>query len=228
MADLRQWPVAPDSGDGSAPSPRRERIVGRMTIRRRGWIAVAASALCLLIAPAALAQQHGKPAARPAPRKHVAQGAPNAVPAAKQAAKPAEAPPPPSWVSRCTSDRRKSVPECAVEQRVVLTRTGQLLAAVTVRLPPNSGHPVMMIQLPVGLFLPAGVHVRIDERPPTQLALQTCDVQGCYAGTPISPDMLAGMKAGKRFNVAFQNLSKETITVGFDLANFAEAYGRIE
>jgi invasion protein IalB len=158
--------------------------------------------------------------------------APAAPPAAAQPASPATADNqnvlPSRWVSRCVSDGRIGTPDCAVEQSAVVTQTGQLLASVTVRVPADTRHPVIMIQLPVGLFLPAGVTIQVDEGKPQQISLQTCDLKGCYGGAPLTDETLAAMKAGKRFAVSFQNASKENLTIPFGLANFAEAYQHIQ
>jgi invasion protein IalB len=44
----------------------------------------------------------------------------------------------------------------------------------------------MMIQLPVGLFLPGGVNFQIDDGKLQALAIQACDLKGCYAATTVS------------------------------------------
>jgi invasion protein IalB len=115
-----------------------------------------------------------------------------------------------------------------MEQTVVLTGSGQLLASAVVRVPADTRQPVMMIQVPVGLYLPAGLNLQVDDEKPQPLELQTCDLKGCYAGTPLPPEMLSAMKAGKRLTITFQNLAKENIVVPLTLANFAEAYQKIQ
>ena len=142
-------------------------------------------------------------------------------PTAEQAAGPA-------WVSRCASATRQSVPECVVEQTAFLTKTGQLIASITVRLPPTNNQPVMMIQVPIGLYLPAGIAIQVDEAAPVRLAVQTCDLKGCYAGEQMSAELLSAMKAGKKLAIVFQNLNKQNITVPLTLALFAETYQRIQ
>lgn len=132
------------------------------------------------------------------------------------------------WISRCASESRQSAVECSVEQTVLLTNTGQLLASVVVRVPADTHQPVMMIQVPIGLYLPAGLSLQIDENKAQPLALQTCDLKGCYAGTPIPPEMIASMKGGKLLTVTFQNLAKDNIRVPLTLDNFAGAYQKIQ
>jgi invasion protein IalB len=123
---------------------------------------------------------------------------------------------------------RKTVPECAVEQTAVLTKTGQLMASVTIRISANSTKPVMMIHVPVGLYLPAGISLQVDDLPQTHFTVQTCDVKGCYAGDELPDKLLNAMKSGKKLLVIFQNLQKKNISVPLTLADFDDAYKRIQ
>jgi invasion protein IalB len=135
---------------------------------------------------------------------------------------------PSHWTSRCVSEARNGNVDCVVEQSAVVTKTGQLLADISIRVPADTRHPVMLIQLPVGLYLPAGVTVQIDTGKPQQITLQTCDLKGCYGAEPLADDVLAAMKSGTRFAVSFQNTAKETVVIPFGLSNFAEAYQHVQ
>jgi invasion protein IalB len=185
-----------------------------------------AGASCIALANPAVPQQQPPQkitkSAPPAPKS------PGAA-AAASATAPADgnAQPQPVWTSRCASDGRKAALLCEIEQSLYITKTGQLVASVNVKLPPDTRQPVMMIQLPVGLFLPAGVNFQIDEGKSQALAIQTCDLKGCYAATTVSPELLGSMKSGKRLSVVFQNLNKENVNLAFLLSGFAEGYDKI-
>ncbi len=62
----------------------------------------------------------------------------------------------------------------------------------------------------------------------TDLQIQTCENRGCYAGAPITPDVLAALRSGKELKLSFQNLAKETITIPMPLTDFAAAYDKIK
>jgi invasion protein IalB len=176
-----------------------------------------------------IVQAPAAPASPPAPPAPAPVATPGAAPAAAPGAGDAAAsPPPPEWVSRCASEGRQSALECVIEQIAYLSKTGQLVAAVTIRVPADTRQPSMAIQVPVGLFLPAGVSLQIDEGKALALALQTCDLKGCYAGTLVSPEMLAALRAGKKLSITFQNLTKENITIPMQLTNFAPVYQKIQ
>jgi invasion protein IalB len=138
------------------------------------------------------------------------------------------APPPPGWVARCSSPSRNAPLECAVEETAVLTKTGQLIVLVNIRVPSDTKAPVALVQLPLGLNLPVGAKLQVDDGKVVDLQIQTCENRGCYANTPVPPDMLTAMRSGKQLKVAFQNLTKETITIPMPLADFAAAYDKIK
>ena len=156
-----------------------------------------------------------------------------AAPPAAQAATPAEPAPAnpaaqPGWAARCTSASRDAPLECAMEQTAVLSKTGQLIVLVNIRVPADTRAPVALVQLPLGLNLPSGAKVQVDDGKATDLLIQTCENRGCYAGSPIAPDLLTALKSGKQLKVSFQNLAKETITIPMPLADFAAAYEKIK
>lgn len=192
----------------------------------RAFLLIASIFSIALMNSAEAQQPQQKPTKPATPSKSSA--AP-AAPGTTAQATPADgnAPPQPVWTSRCSSDGRKTALLCEVEQSLFITKTGQLVASVNVKLPPETRQPVMMIQLPVGLFLPGGVNLQIDESKPQALVIQTCDLKGCYAATTISAELLSAMKAGKRLSVIFQNLNKENVNLAFVLSGFAESYDKI-
>jgi len=152
------------------------------------------------------------------------QKAPAAAP--DQQAAPQDAPQAaPGWAVRCTNAGQGLV--CKAVQAIVLAKTRQLLLSVAVNKPAGSQNAALLVQLPHGIFNPAGVTVRIDEEKPEQLQIQTCDAKGCYAGMAVTPEKQAAMFKGAKLNVAFQNLKKQSITVPVPLKGFEAAFKKL-
>ena len=168
--------------------------------------------------------------AQQAPKsKGTAQAAP--APAAPPAAAgTASATPPaaPGWAVRCSSGSRDAPLECAVEQSAVLTKTGQLIVLINIRVPGDTHTPVALVQLRLGLNLPVGAKIQVDDGKTVDLQIQTCENRGCYTSTVIAPDLLAALKSGKQLKVSFQDMGKETIAIPIPLADFAAAYDKIK
>jgi invasion protein IalB len=176
----------------------------------------------VLLAAVATVGLSGPGHAQQAPKS---KSAPPTVPAPAAAAEPAPAP---GWAARCTSASRDAPLECAMEQTAVLSKTGQLVVLVNIRVPADTHAPVMLVQLPLGLNLPGGAKLQIDDGKNVDLQIQTCENRGCYASGTIAPDVLAAMKAGKQIKVSFQTMNKETITIPLPLTDFAPAYDKIK
>jgi invasion protein IalB len=173
------------------------------------------------------AQQAAKPKT---PASKAAEAPPSQTPAPSPQAEsaPANAPSQPGWIARCSSASREAPLECAMEQTAVLSKTGQLIVLINIRVPGDTHTPVATVQLPLGLNLPGGARLQVDDGKTTDLQIQTCENRGCYAGTSIAPELLAAMRSGKQLKVLFQNLAKETITIPLSLTDFAAAYDKIK
>jgi invasion protein IalB len=173
------------------------------------------------------AQQTPAPKAKAAPRTAQSTPAPAASPAAEPAA-PAAAAPPPGWAVRCASASREAPLECAMEQTAVLSKTGQTVVSVNIRVPSDTHTPEILVQLPLGFSLPGGARFQVDDGKAAEMELRTCENRGCYASASIAPDVLAALKAGKQMKVSFQTLNKEVINIPLPLTDFATAYDKIK
>jgi invasion protein IalB len=115
-----------------------------------------------------------------------------------------------------------------MEQNAVLTKTGQLVVLVNIRVPGDTRAPVALVQLPLGLNLQAGAKLQVDDGKSVDLPIQTCESRGCYASVPISPETLSALRSGKQMKIIFQDLAKETIAVPLSLNDFTTAYDKIK
>ncbi len=187
------------------------------------------AALAAILAFGSIGAIHAQQAPKSKSTRHAAEtAAPPAAPPADAVPATAPASPTPGWAVRCTSASREAPLECAMEQTAVLSKTGQLIVLVNIRVPSDTHAPVAMVQLPLGLNLPGGAKLQVDDGKTADLQIQTCENRGCYAGAAITPDVLAALKSGKQLKLSFQNLAKETITIPMPLTDFAAAYDKIK
>lgn len=168
-------------------------------------------------ANAAKSQAAQAPAAPAAPPN--ASGQQQAAPAANQS---------PGWIARCFSPARQSPLECTLEQQVIVQQTGQQISFVSIRVPGDTKQPVMMIQLPLGLYLPAGLTLQIDEAKGQVIAIQSCDQRACYVGLPVTAELLDSLKKGQRLNLGMQSMNREPVTIAHPLNDFASQYQKIQ
>lgn len=133
-----------------------------------------------------------------------------------------------AWASQCGSASRTAALECSMEQRLVLEGSGQFLARLVITQHTVGQAPVMMLHVPLGVSLPAGLGLRVDDATtPLQLVYQTCDGAGCYAAEQITEPLLAKLRAGMELSLHFEDSGKRPIDLTFSLAGFTTAYDAI-
>ena len=133
-----------------------------------------------------------------------------------------------NWASGCSASARSAPLDCSVVQQVIDANTGRLKAMLRVRVPGDTKSPVMLVQMPLGLYLPAQVTMAIDGAAATTIAFQTCDANGCYAGMEVTPTLLNAMLKGQILALQVQNQAHESTSVPIALAGFAKAYSQIQ
>lgn len=187
----------------------------------------AAGAVAVAFTPLMAAAQSKPPARAPEP-------------AARPAAAPAEAAPAPSappanpradqqsWAVSCAAAGRAGVLNCAAEQKLIAQETGQTISGVSVRVPGDSRQPALVFVFPFGLYLPAGLKAQVDQGQATDLVVQTCEPNGCFAVAPSSESLLASMSAGKTLEIRGVTMNKEPFRVTHPLGGFKAALDAIK
>jgi|SRR5579864_373600 len=150
---------------------------------------------------------------------------PEAKPAATSASSTA---PEANWITRCGSQTRTGSLECSMEQSAFKTDTRQLVAMFSIRIPSDTRAPVLMVQTPLGVFLPGGLQMQVDDGKAVDLPLQMCDGSGCYAGTPLTDQFSEQLQRGTLLHLSFQNMAHAKLDVTMPLAGFGSAYGAIK
>jgi invasion protein IalB len=134
----------------------------------------------------------------------------------------------PGWAVNCKSGAKEKELECRMSQTVVVKQTGKVLTNVAFRIPVDTKKPEIIVQLPLGVNLPAGATFQADENVPQQMAFKACDRNGCYASTPVSPEVLAVLRKAKQLKIGFQNLAQKPITVPLSLDGFGDAFDKMQ
>jgi len=133
-----------------------------------------------------------------------------------------------NWVTQCSSANRASPKNCSMEQRVILQETGRQIARFTVQAAADSKMPMSyLVHIPLGVSIRSGIQLKVDEREPIQIDIQTCDSAGCYAGDIISPDFQLAMGKGTKLAIIFSDLKKQEIQIPINLNGFTVAYETI-
>ena len=126
------------------------------------------------------------------------------TPQQRAPAPPAQPGPPPIWVVSCDNNNGKL--DCRAGQSVFIKTTGQRLLSVAVRVPADTKKPILMLQVPLGVYLPAGASLQIGQDEAKTLPFKGCDRAGCVAEYAITEAEIAAMTKGSDLKISVQKI----------------------
>lgn len=197
---------------------------------RLAAVLIAASSLAGIAPALAQVAPGGAPAlsqSKPAPKP-----AAPAKPAAQAPAKPAEEASEGTmqaivsgWQKLCGTDPEDNKEICQTIQ-TLSAETGQVIMAVNVFEKagdkPADTKRMLRAILPLGLQLPPGVRLLIDNNPPVAGKFLLCFPNGCFADIDMTADLFAKLKKGTGLTVQAQNPQGRTVNYTMPLKDFAK------
>ncbi len=151
---------------------------------------------------------------------------PSAAQAKKGDAKPDEEQS--AWVKLCEtapdlSDPKKKLNVCLTHHERLDGNTGRVLVSAAIREVEGQDKKALMVMVPLGMALPPGVQVKIDENEPVKLEYTLCHGAGCTAEGEATAAVLDQLKKGKSVVVAAINLAGKAIGFPVPLTGFDKA-----
>ena len=133
-----------------------------------------------------------------------------------------------SWSVQCVRQQASEQRACFMYQPIFL-KDGQrlLLFRVQKNVPMSDGASaadIAVITVPLGVHLPSGIALQIDDNNPISFAYERCDQGGCFSGAVLEDDLLSALKSGTACKLSFNDLSGQTITATLSLKGFTKAY----
>jgi len=136
------------------------------------------------------------------------------------------------WSIDCEQAAGAKDEKCFATQYVLLNKEGappQRLMKFSVGYLGPKGEAVAVALLPLGIWIPAGVVFKIDDRPQQPLQLQSCGPDGCVATAPLDADTVKAMEHGKVMAVgAAPQGSPQTVSLPVSLKGFKAALAALE
>jgi len=178
----------------------------------------ALAAMVIVAAPHSVAQQ-GAPKAQ---LKAKPKAGPNPTPQPKQGGQPELTYS--FWTKVCQKG-----PEPNPKQVCFIARDGHMESGVPVVVvvlvePEGEARKLLRVTLPLGMSLPAGTRVIIDNGQPLTGPYVICISSGCVAEYEASDELITKMKTGQTLHVQGINGSGQPISIPMPLADFAKAY----
>jgi invasion protein IalB len=201
----------------------RYRLESALPVHSRRLAAIALAAALGMGAPGVLAQQAQEPA--PAPQQQ---------PAPQGEAAPAEGTITErqfrDWTVHCGRRSEQGPQLCEMQQQQVDSEDRTIMAVAVGQVPGTSDLGLLII-LPLGILLQAGVTLQIDGGAEVPLQVDRCERQGCRIETLLEPDLLNRLKAGTKATVFFEAIDpqgeRQRLGVPISLLGFTAALNEV-
>jgi len=129
------------------------------------------------------------------------------------------------WTVKCKSQETGQKDRCALIQTLRRKNANGNQPIMTVLVAPfgSESRLGMLITVPLGVFLPAGLTLTVDDKKLTkQLAYQFCNRLGCRAAVLFDDRLLGLFRTGAKASIAIQDRHRKDIVMAISLNGFSK------
>lgn len=132
-----------------------------------------------------------------------------------------------NWLVSCEPDSENGRQGCFIVQNLVLREGGQRVLQVAIGFVAGTPDPIALISLPLGISLPPGTTMQIDEGESKRIAIERCEPNGCRAGIKLSAEVIKNLISGEQLLITFYDAKREPIDVPLSLKGIEEGLAAI-
>lgn len=134
------------------------------------------------------------------------------------------------WMVRCGRPEGQEQEVCEMQQQQVDSDDRTVMAVAVGRVPGTSDVGLLIL-LPLGILLPAGVTMQIDGGAEIPLQVERCERQGCRIEHLVETELLNRLKAGTKATVYFEAVDpqgkRQRLGVPISLLGFTAALNEV-
>ena len=131
------------------------------------------------------------------------------------------------WATRCETPPGAAHEQCAIVLSVVDQDRPSLILVVIALNSADRKTRLMRVVAPLGVLLPPGISLRIDNAEAGRLSFLQCLPNGCVAQLAMDEALIDKLKNGKTATLGVFQTPEEGVGVQAPLAGFKEAYEQL-
>jgi invasion protein IalB len=131
------------------------------------------------------------------------------------------------WQVRCETPPGAQTEQCALFQSVVAEDRANVGITVLVLKTADQKSRLMRVQAPLGVLLPAGLGLKIDQTDVGRAGFVRCLPRGCYAEVVMDDTLIGKMRTGQTATFFIFQTPEEGIGFPMGLKGFGEGYDKL-
>lgn len=128
------------------------------------------------------------------------------------------------WALSCRQLTTGGPERCVLFQDILWKKGGKRILNVSVARTARDQPFVAAVTTPLGILLPAGLTLNVDDKEPIRFPLRFCNINGCRGQFLISENMQEIFSNGKKGRVVFRQPNGRPLRVEFSLKGFAAGF----
>ena len=131
------------------------------------------------------------------------------------------------WQIRCETPPGAQSEQCALFQSVVAEDRASVGITVLVLKTADQKSRLMRVQAPLGVLLPAGLGLKVDNVDVGRAGFVKCLPRGCYAEVVMDDKLIGQLRSGQTATFFIFQTPEEGIGFPLSLKGFAEGYNAL-
>ena len=131
------------------------------------------------------------------------------------------------WQIRCETPPGAQAEQCALFQSVVAEDRANVGITVLVLKTADQKTRLMRVQAPLGVLLPSGLGLKVDQVDVGRAGFVRCLPRGCYAEVVMDDNLLKQLRTGQTATFFIFQTPEEGIGFPMSLKGFGEGYDKL-
>lgn len=135
------------------------------------------------------------------------------------------------WIVRCQpapEDAFGADEFCEMYQQVSEQESEQTVLEAVIGFPPDADRPVALFNLPLGMLLPPGVQLQVDDNEAERFPVQICLQAGCRTSVELTEDLVSQMRAGERAILTIADPQNRQVEIPLSLLGFSASLDTLD
>ena len=132
------------------------------------------------------------------------------------------------WRLRCEKKSDDEPERCFIMQIAKTETDKRDVLRIGVRYPEPDKPAMVFLTLPLGVYLPSGLLLQIDEGETLRIPVEICLPNGCHTRLALNGELLKDLKSGRQAKLAFHDSRQQQITIPVSLAGFTAAFAALK
>lgn len=131
------------------------------------------------------------------------------------------------WQMRCDQPPGAREEQCALVQNVTAEDRDNVGLSVIVLKTADKKSRILRVLAPLGVLLPSGLGLRIDDADIGRTGFVRCLANGCYAELEIMTDLMNKLQSGQKATFIIYPTPEEGIGIPISLGGFREGFAAL-